>query len=48
MVNIHGAPGDETDRARAWTPAHYARLRHAKSAYDPADLLRFGHVVTPA
>ncbi|MGP4044669.1 FAD-binding oxidoreductase [Streptomyces sp. 2A115] len=48
MVNIHGRPGDEADRARAWTPEVYTRLQHAKSTYDPADLLRFGHAVTPA
>ncbi|MER6348259.1 FAD-binding oxidoreductase [Streptomyces sp. NPDC001595] len=45
MVNIHGTPGDETDRARAWTPEVYDRLRRAKAAYDPHGLLRFGHVV---
>ncbi|WP_371599005.1 FAD-binding oxidoreductase [Streptomyces sp. NBC_00564] len=48
MVNIHGAPGDEADRARAWTPEVYTRLRAAKATYDPANLLRFGHAVTPA
>ncbi|GAB2894776.1 FAD-binding oxidoreductase [Streptomyces deserti] len=48
MVNIHGTPGDESDRARAWTPEIYDRLRHDKSRYDPANLLRFGHAVTPA
>ena len=47
MVNIHGAPGDETDRARAWTPEVYTRLRQTKATYDPANLLRFGHAVTP-
>jgi len=48
MVNIHGAPGDEQDRARAWTPEVYAHLRRAKRTYDPANLLRYGHTVTPA
>lgn len=48
MVNVHGRPGNETDRARAWTPEAYSRLQHAKSTYDPANLLRFGHTVTPA
>lgn len=48
MVNIHGRPGDESDRARAWTPEVYARLRRTKSAYDPANLLRYGHTVTPS
>ncbi|NGO11702.1 FAD-dependent oxidoreductase [Streptomyces sp. HC44] len=48
MVNLHGAPGDTPDRARAWTPEVYNRLRHTKSTYDPANLLRFGHTVPPA
>ncbi|AZQ36561.1 FAD-binding oxidoreductase [Streptomyces cyaneochromogenes] len=47
MVNIHGTPGDESDRARAWSPEVYDRLRKDKSTYDPADLLRFGHTVAP-
>jgi hypothetical protein len=45
MVNLHGTPGDETDRARAWTPEVYDRLRHTKSTYDPENLLRLGHTV---
>lgn len=45
MVNLHGTPGDETDRARAWTPEVYDRLRHTKSTYDPRNLLRYGHTV---
>ncbi|MER5212355.1 FAD-binding oxidoreductase [Streptomyces sp. NPDC002838] len=48
FVNVHGTPGDEEDRARAWTPEVYAHLRHAKSTYDPSNLLRFGHTVAPA
>jgi hypothetical protein len=47
MVNLHGTPGDEADRARAWTPEVYTRLRRAKASYDPANLIRFGHTVTP-
>lgn len=43
MVNFHGRPGDEADRARAWTPEIYARLTAAKAAYDPTNMLRFGH-----
>jgi FAD/FMN-containing dehydrogenase len=46
MVNIHGTPGDERDRARAWTPEVYDRLRHDKTTYDPQNLLCFGHTVT--
>lgn len=48
MVNLHGTPGDEPDRARAWTPEVYDRLRRTKSTYDPSNLLRFGHTVQPA
>ncbi|MGI5377292.1 FAD-binding oxidoreductase [Streptomyces sp. CA-251387] len=48
MINIHGTPGDESDRARAWTPEVYARLRKDKSTYDPANLLRFGHTASPS
>lgn len=44
-VNLHGTPGDPADRARAWTPEVYERLRAVKGRYDPAGLLRFGHAV---
>ena len=46
LVNFHGEPGDEADRARAWPPAVYARMRAAKASYDPGNLLRFGHAIT--
>jgi len=46
LVNFHGEPGDEGDRARAWSPAVYERMRAAKSSYDPGNLLRFGHTIT--
>lgn len=45
LVNLHGAPGDLDDRTRAWTPSAFEHLRRVKSAYDPSDLLRFGHTV---
>ncbi|WP_037674588.1 FAD-binding oxidoreductase [Streptomyces griseus] len=48
MVNIHGTPGDERDRARAWTPEVYARLGRTKTTYDPDNLLRYGHTVGSA
>ncbi|MFD5714077.1 FAD-binding oxidoreductase [Streptomyces pharetrae] len=48
MVNIHGTPGDEADRARAWTPEVHDRLRRTKATFDPDNLLRFGHTVAPA
>jgi FAD/FMN-containing dehydrogenase len=46
LLNLHGAPGDETDRARAWTPEQYERLQRAKAVYDPANLFRLGHAVS--
>ncbi|CAH0159237.1 Mitomycin radical oxidase [Arthrobacter sp. Bi26] len=48
LVNFHGEPGDEADRARAWSPAVYERMRSAKATYDPGNLLRFGHAITGA
>jgi FAD/FMN-containing dehydrogenase len=48
FVNLHGTPGDDADRARAWPEATYQRLRRVKGRYDPAGLLRFGHAIAPA
>jgi hypothetical protein len=48
LVNFHGEPGDDADRARAWSPAVYERMRAAKTSYDPGNLLRFGHAITGA
>jgi FAD/FMN-containing dehydrogenase len=45
MVNFHGAPGDDADRARAWSAPTLERLQRAKASYDPANLLRFGHAL---
>jgi hypothetical protein len=45
FVNLHGVPGNEVDRARAWSDETYARLVQAKSVYDPNNLLRFQHVI---
>ena len=45
MVNFHGVPGDDADRARAWSGPTYQRLQRAKASYDPGNLLRFGHAV---
>ena len=47
-VNLHGTPGDEADRARAWPAETYDRLRRVKGRYDPAGLFRFGHSIAPA
>jgi FAD/FMN-containing dehydrogenase len=46
MVNLHGTPGDDTDRARAWKPEHLHRLRELRARLDPTDMLRFGHALT--
>jgi FAD/FMN-containing dehydrogenase len=48
FLNMHGTPGDDADRARAWPDRTYQRLRRAKRRYDPDALLRFGHSVPPA
>jgi FAD/FMN-containing dehydrogenase len=45
MVNFHGVPGDAADRARAWPPQTFERLRRAKATYDPGNLFRSGHAV---
>ncbi len=45
FVNLHGVPGDEADRARAWSDETYTRLVRAKSDYDPGNLLRFQHSI---
>jgi FAD/FMN-containing dehydrogenase len=47
LLNLHGRPGDDADRARPWTPEVHDRLRRAKGRYDPANLLRSGHAVAP-
>lgn len=45
LVNFHGEPGDEADRARAWDDATHQRLLELSRRYDPAGLLRFGHAI---
>jgi hypothetical protein len=47
LLNLHGRPGDEADRARAWAPDSYRRLVDLRRRYDPAGLLAGGHVITP-
>jgi FAD/FMN-containing dehydrogenase len=46
LLNLHGRPGDEADRARAWDPATYQRLRALRAAFDPTGVLAYGHVIT--
>jgi hypothetical protein len=48
LVNLHGEPGDEADRARPWAPEVLERLQRAKASFDPANLLRFGHALPAA
>lgn len=43
MVNFHGRPGDAMDRARAWDPETFDRLKAAKAKYDPSNTFRYGH-----
>jgi hypothetical protein len=45
LVNMHGTPGDDADRARPWDAVTFARLQRARAAHDPAGLFRFGHAV---
>ena len=45
LVNLHGQPGDETDRAQAWDPATYQRLHALVAQVDPDRRLRFGHAI---
>ena len=45
VLNLHGRPGDEADRARAWDPETYRRLRELRRRYDPAGLIRAGHAI---
>ena len=45
MVNFHGVPGDDADRARPWPHPTFERLQRARATYDPANLFRFGHAI---
>jgi FAD/FMN-containing dehydrogenase len=45
LVNMHGTPTDEKDRARAWEPATYRRLVQLSRRLDPAGLLRHEHAI---
>lgn len=45
LLNMHGTPGDENDRARAWEPATYRRLVQLSRQFDPAGLLRHEHAI---
>jgi FAD/FMN-containing dehydrogenase len=45
LVNLHGRPGNEADRARAWEPETYRRLAGLSHELDPAGLLRHEHAI---
>jgi FAD/FMN-containing dehydrogenase len=47
LLNLHGKPGDAADRSRPWPADIYRRLCELKAAYDPQNLFRFGHAITP-
>lgn len=44
-INLHGAIGDEADRARAWDDATYQRLVALVQKADTGSRLRYGHVI---
>jgi hypothetical protein len=45
LVNLHGRPGGESDRARAWDPPTYRRLAELSRRLDPAGLLCHEHAI---
>lgn len=45
LLNLHGRPRDEADRARAWDPPTYRRLAELSRRLDPAGLLRHEHAI---
>lgn len=45
LVNLHGLPGDEADRARAWDAPTYRRLVELARRLDPAGLLGHEHAI---
>jgi FAD/FMN-containing dehydrogenase len=45
VPNLHGALGDEADRARAWDSSTYHRLLHLVRQHDPDGILRHGHTI---
>ena len=45
LVNLHGRPGNEADRARAWDPETYRRLARLSHELDPVGLLRHEHAI---
>lgn len=45
LLNMHGRPGDDADRARAWDAPTYRRLAELSRKLDPAGLLCHEHAI---
>ena len=45
LLNLHGAPRDDADRARPWDAATYRRLCELRARVDPSGLFSYGHYV---
>lgn len=45
LLTLHGAIGDEADRARAWDAAAYERLCGLVTRYDPDGMFCHGHAI---
>lgn len=48
LLNLHGTPGDDADRALAWEPDIYRRLAALTLRLDPHGLFRHGHAIARA
>jgi hypothetical protein len=45
LLNLHGAPRDDADRARPWDARTYQRLCEVRARVDPNGLFSYGHPV---
>jgi hypothetical protein len=45
LLNMHGAPTDDADRARPWDTTTYQRLCELRARVDPQGLFSYGHPV---
>ncbi|MGW3866641.1 BBE domain-containing protein [Streptomyces sp. NPDC005047] len=46
-LNFLAGPGTARLAARGYPPADYARLGEIKARYDPDNLFRFNHTISP-